>query len=91
MSFTGVKRRKEPIAKEAFSHHTLPAADRICHSREVLTRREAELRLNVVQKLKSVIAEGLEPRAVEALDTEKSHNNFHNTATCRNPPRGLSC
>jgi hypothetical protein len=46
--------------EKTFSHHAFPTANKLCHPLEVLTGRETEFYLNVMKKLKSVIAEALE-------------------------------
>jgi len=60
MSFAGVQGREEPVTEETFSHHVLPAANKLCHPHEILTGRETELDVNVMKELKSVTAEGFE-------------------------------
>ena len=47
------------VTEETFAHHALPAAKTLCRPLEILTGRETELNLNVMEKLKSVAAEGL--------------------------------
>jgi hypothetical protein len=62
MSFASVRQRERAIAKETFSHHAFPAANKFCQPLEILAGREIELHLNVMKKLKSVTTEGIEGR-----------------------------
>jgi hypothetical protein len=63
MSFTGILRRKELVAKQTFPHHALPTANEFRRPYKILTRRETELDLNVMKKLKGVAADGIEAGA----------------------------
>jgi hypothetical protein len=80
MSFAGVQGRKEPFTEETFSHHVFPAANKLCHPHEILTRRKTELHLNVMKKLKSVTAEEIE--AVTGCFYEITHVALMNPWRC---------
>ena len=53
VSFARVQGGEEAVTEERFSHHALPAANKLCYPHEILIGRETELHLNVVKKLKS--------------------------------------
>jgi hypothetical protein len=80
MSLAGDLGREKPVTEKTFSHHALPAANKLCHPFQVLTGRETELDLNVMKKLKSVAAEGL--KAVTGYLYEVIRVAFMNPRCC---------
>jgi hypothetical protein len=81
MSFTRIQGREKPVTEETFSHHVLPAANKLCHPHEILTRRQPELQLDLMEKLKSVTAE--EIKAVTGCFYEITHVPLMNPWRCR--------
>ena len=54
MSFARIQGRKEVSAQETFSYHALSAAYRLRNPLEILTRRETELPMHLVEQLQSI-------------------------------------
>jgi len=80
MSFARVPGREKSIAEETSPHHALSTANKRCYPLEILARRETELHLNVMEKLKSVTAEDIE--AVTGCFDEITHVALMNPRRC---------
>lgn len=80
MPLARIQRGKEIPAEQTFSHHALSATHKFCHPRKILTGCETELHLNVMKKLKSVTAEGIE--AVTGCFYEIAHVGLMNSRRC---------
>jgi hypothetical protein len=81
MSFAGIQRREEPVTEETFSHHVFSPANKFCHPRKILTRRETELHLNVMKNLKGVTIEKI--GTVAGYFYEIAHVTLVNSWRCR--------
>jgi len=54
MSFARVQGREETVTEETLPHHALSTAHVMSYPLQVLTRAQAEFKLNVIQEVKSV-------------------------------------
>jgi len=54
MPFASFERRKELVTQEASSHHVFSPANELCHPPEILTGRQPELLLDLMEELQSI-------------------------------------
>ncbi len=57
MPVASVEGGEKLSAEEVPSHHTLPATKILCHPLEILTGRQAKLKLNIMEKLRCIAVE----------------------------------
>ena len=60
MSFPRIERGKQLVTEKTLPHHALSAAYEFCHPHQVLAGRQSELKLDLMEQVKSVSAEGIE-------------------------------
>src|SRR6266542_6312325 len=80
MPVTRSKRWKGFTTEETFSHHVLPAANKVCHPHKILTGGETELNLDMVQEVKCVAVKHTEALAGYPYEVV---NTFFVNSRCR--------
>jgi hypothetical protein len=80
MSFSTIRRGKKACAQKASAHHAFSTANKFSHPHKILAGRETELHLNVMKKLESVTAEGVE--AITGCFNEITYVGLMNPRCC---------